>query len=95
VVCPSRGYHGNSQSTIAQKKRKIQETLGAVPMRTIDSYFVRPQQHCDTTAPAVVSESHAMWLKGAKHNRMKACYKAIHEILDGSNSNFSRRNMVQ
>lgn len=64
---------------------------------TIDSYIVRPpQQHYDNhTAPAAVSASHAISLKTVKHKKMKTCYKAIHEILNGSNSTFSRRCMVQ
>ena len=99
------GYHGNSQSTLARKRRKMQGTLDAVPMRTIDSYFVTPrhhhQQEHDNPVPAAATTTASppqcavVSLKAAKHERMKTCYILINEILNGSNSSFSRRSMVQ
>ena len=96
------GYHGNSQSTLARRRRKMHETLDAVPMRTINSYFVNPHHHQehsdDNTAPAAATASPyaaVMSLKAAEHERMNTCYKLIHELLNGSNSHFSCRSMMQ
>jgi hypothetical protein len=94
------GYHGNSRSTLARKRRKMHETLDTVPMRrTIACYFVHAhhnQENCDDNpapAAAATASPHAavVSLKATKHERMKTCYKLIHEILNGSNSIFVAR----
>lgn len=110
------GYNGNSRRTISRKRKMMSETLDAVPMRTIDSYFTRNdtphhQQHNENydenvaaaapvadegvQARTASSNALAMSIREAYHTRLKACYEVIHEKLNGSNANFSRRSMVQ
>lgn len=96
------GYHGDSRSTISRKRKKLQETLDAVPMRKIESYFVSQPfhqqeeggQHVQNNVPAI-SHATVVSLKEAKRERMMTSYRQIHEILNDTNSNFSRRTMVQ
>ena len=48
------GYHGDSRSTISRKRKKTQETLDAVPMRKIESYFGNPPVHQDDQNAAAI-----------------------------------------
>jgi hypothetical protein len=98
VVCSGWWLPRLQSINTSSKRRKIQETLDAVPIWTIDSYFVNAHHDDDNPAHAAATASPnaaRMSFKAAKHERMKTCYKLINEILNGSNSNFSCRSMVQ
>ena len=90
----------------------MQETLDAVPMRTIDSYFRIPQHHQQAEESSARQQGNhslspaagavnghtsvqATSVVAEKQKKMRICYEMIQEILNRSNSNFSRLSMVQ
>ena len=87
------GYSGNSRTTLWRRKKELEETLKACPMRSIQSYFtsknLQPEEKVQSRTCIVLSE------KDRWSNHLSECFQKIDCILSNSNSNFSRRELVQ